>query len=108
MAGVLQRFKLKLFQTALQYVCPGVVVIDLGEELVVGMGKILAIQHRLNPLHLYCRFLDRGLSKRLSFSLCRSYEVLIFIWVSFFIKTTIYFYSIIDRNFSVLEELRKK
>ena len=108
MAGVLHMFKLKVSQTALQYVCPGLVVIDRGEEPVVGMGKFLSIQHRLNPLHLYCRFLDRGLSKRLSVSLCKSYEVLIFIWVSLFIKTAIYFYSIINRNFNVLEELRKK
>ena len=108
MAGILQIFKAKASQIAPQYMCSGLVKIYIGEERVLEIGKFLSIQHRLNPLHVYCRFLDRGLSKKLSFSLCRSYEVLVFIWVSFFIKTAVHFYCIINRNFSVLEELRKK
>jgi hypothetical protein len=42
---------------------------------------MLALQHRLNPLHMYCRLLDMGLSKRLSSIICRYYEVLIYRWL---------------------------
>jgi hypothetical protein len=79
---------------------------NFGEERVI--EKFLTIQHRLNPLHVYCRFLDRGLSRRLSFSLCKSYEVLIFIWISFLIKAVVYFYSIMNRNFKIQEELKRR
>ncbi|HID29311.1 MAG TPA: PEP-CTERM sorting domain-containing protein [Desulfobacterales bacterium] len=39
---------------------------------------ILNIQHRLNPLHVYCRLVERGLSKKSSLSICRYYEILIY------------------------------
>jgi hypothetical protein len=39
---------------------------------------MLAVQHRLNPLHVYCRLRDLGLERRLSLSWSRSYETLIF------------------------------
>jgi hypothetical protein len=45
---------------------------------------MLAIQHRLNPLHVYCRLADTGLDKKLSMSICKYYEVLIYTWVSWF------------------------
>ena len=38
---------------------------------------ILNIQHRFNPLHVYCRLVERGLNKRFSLSICRYYEILI-------------------------------
>lgn len=44
-------------------------------------GLLLKIHHRLNPLHVYCRLIERGLDRRLSFRLCRYYETLLFRWV---------------------------
>lgn len=49
----------------------------------------LGIQHRLNPLHVYCRFLDKGLSKKFSTSLTKIYEVFIFYWINLMIKISI-------------------
>ena len=72
------------------------------------VGKLLTIQHRLNPLHLHCRFLDRGLNKKLSTSLCRSYEIIIFFWLNCVIKSVIYFYCFVNRKSRIYEELRKK
>ena len=51
--------------------------------------KILQIQHRLNPLHVYCRLVERGLNKRLSVSICRSYEICIYSWLSWLTVVTV-------------------
>ena len=72
------------------------------------VGKLLTIQHRLNPLHLHCRFLDKGLNKKLSTSICRSYEIIIFLGLNCVIKSVMYFYCFVNRKYRVLEELRKK
>ncbi|OPX38495.1 MAG: hypothetical protein B1H12_02310 [Desulfobacteraceae bacterium 4484_190.2] len=72
------------------------------------VGKLLTIQHRLNPLHLHCRFLDRGLNRKLSASICRLYEIIIFFWLNCVIKSFIYFYCFVNRKSGILEELRKK
>jgi len=40
------------------------------------MGKTL--QHYLNPLHVYCRLRDLGLSKDLAVFLCKFYERTVF------------------------------
>jgi hypothetical protein len=42
--------------------------------------KILNIQHRLNPLHIHCRLVERGLNKGLSISICKCYQVLFYSW----------------------------
>ena len=55
------------------------------------VARLLSIQHRLNPLHVYCRLLDRGISKKLAMSAGKIYEVLLFISLSFLIKTLIHF-----------------
>jgi hypothetical protein len=44
--------------------------------------RILQIQHALNPLHVYCRLVDRGLNKNLSMSICKYYGVVIYSWLS--------------------------
>ena len=79
---------------------------DKGDGILV--GKLLTIQHRLNPLHLHCRFLDRGLNRKLSTSICRSYEIIIFFWLNCVIKSVIYFYCFVNRKCRIAEELRKK
>jgi len=43
---------------------------------------MLTIQHRFNPLHVYCRLVDTGLNKRLSMCICKHYEMLIYSWLS--------------------------
>jgi len=79
--------------------------VRFGEATLV--KKILAMQHRLNPLHVYCRFLDRGMSKRLSTSICKVYETVIFSWISLFIKTMIHLFCFVKRDFRIQEEVRK-
>ncbi len=40
------------------------------------MGRVLlSLQHRLNPLHLYCRLMDRGLPKQTAIRVTRFYEL---------------------------------
>ena len=43
--------------------------------------SIFAIQHRMNPLHVYCRFMDRGYARKTSVCCCRLYEFAVFSWV---------------------------
>jgi hypothetical protein len=45
------------------------------------LNNILNIQHSLNPLHVYCRLVERGLNKRLSISMCKYYQTLIYSWL---------------------------
>ena len=42
---------------------------------------MLNIQHRFNPLHVYCRLVERGLNKKSSLSVCRYYEIFIYSWL---------------------------
>ena len=42
---------------------------------------MLTIQHRLNPLHMYCRLVDTGLKKRPSILVCKYYEILMYSWL---------------------------
>jgi hypothetical protein len=44
--------------------------------------RFLQIQHALNPLHVYCRLVDRGLNKNLSMSICKYYGIVIYSWLS--------------------------
>jgi hypothetical protein len=45
-------------------------------------NAMLTIQHRFNPLHVYCRLVHTGLNKRLSMCICKHYEILIYSWLS--------------------------
>jgi hypothetical protein len=55
------------------------------------VARLLSIQHRLNPLHVYCRLLDRGISRNRAMSVGKAYELFLFISLSFLIKTLIHF-----------------
>ncbi len=46
------------------------------------LNRILNIQHRLNPLHVYCRLVDRGMNARLCICLCKYYEIFIYSWLA--------------------------
>ena len=48
------------------------------------VNMMLNIQHRFNPLHVYCRLVERGLNKKSSLSICKYYEILIYNWLSWF------------------------
>lgn len=34
------------------------------------------LQHYLNPLHIMCRLIDLGISRRTAITICRKYEIL--------------------------------
>ena len=48
-----------------------------------------SIQHRINPLHVYCRLVEKGIDKPFSLSICRYYEKLVFSWLNWFIVISI-------------------
>jgi hypothetical protein len=48
------------------------------------LERLLIIQHRFNPLHVYCRLVDKGFNKAISISICRYYEVLVYSWLGRF------------------------
>ena len=77
-----------------------------GQEIVG--GKLLAIQHRMNPLHVYCRLLERGFGRRISTSLGKSYEALIFIWLSWIIKTVMYLFFAMNRDYKIRQKLKRR
>ena len=43
---------------------------------------MLNIQHRYNPLHVYCRLVEKGVNKSLSISICKFYEILVYSWLA--------------------------
>ena len=43
---------------------------------------ILNFQHKFNPLHIYCRLLDKGFDPQISLRLSRCYEILIYKWLT--------------------------
>lgn len=46
------------------------------------MGRVLsAVQHRCNPLHVYCRLIEKGVSRDVSIRLSRVYEASIYWWL---------------------------
>jgi len=69
--------------------------------------RFLSIQHRLNPLHVYCRLLDRGLRKGLSIIICKSYEIAIYVWISWIIKTMVHFLCVMNSSVSIQREMKE-
>jgi len=43
---------------------------------------LLDLHHRLNPLHIYCRLIDRGIGRRISIRISRYYEIIIYKWLT--------------------------
>jgi hypothetical protein len=72
------------------------------------VGRFLTVQHFLNPLHVYCRLLDIGVSRHVSFTLCRYYESLIFVWLTLIVKVLIRLCCAFNRSCSIPQELSKK
>ncbi|RLB82043.1 MAG: hypothetical protein DRH17_07220 [Deltaproteobacteria bacterium] len=48
-------------------------------------GLMFNIQHRINPLHVHCRLVERGINKPVSMRICRLYEAFVFSWLNWFI-----------------------
>ena len=71
-------------------------------------GKLLAFQHALNPLHIYCRIMDAGLSKGLAMTVSRSYELCVFTFVSLTIKGAIQIHRFFYPRWGLKEELGKQ
>ena len=69
--------------------------------------KLLSAQHRLHPLHVYCRLLDRGFSRKFARLICRAYRVLFFASFNLSIKTLIHSYLVIDKSRTIDDVLRK-
>jgi len=53
------------------------------------LNIMLSIQHRFNPLHVYCRLVERGLNKKSCLSICKYYEILIYSWLVWFTIVTV-------------------
>jgi hypothetical protein len=70
------------------------------------ISKLFCIQHRVNPLHVYCRLLERGINKRLSSLLCRTYEVLLFRWINFVLRSVIHYYLAFGGSCGIQEALK--
>jgi hypothetical protein len=51
--------------------------------------KFLNVQDRLNPLHIHCRLVERGLNKGLSISICRCYQILFYSWLGLFTEVAV-------------------
>lgn len=45
------------------------------------LDSLYNLQHRYNPLHMHCRLVEKGLNKRMSMSICRCYEVMVYGWL---------------------------
>jgi hypothetical protein len=71
------------------------------------VARLLNAQHRLNPLHLYCRIVDRGLDRRLSLRICRAYEVAVFVWINLVIKAFLHCYRLTGKGLLINSQLRK-
>lgn len=71
------------------------------------VARLLNAQHRLNPLHVYCRILDKGISRQLSRRLCRAYEIGVFVWLNLLIKGFLGFYRWSGKGLLIHQEMRK-
>jgi hypothetical protein len=69
--------------------------------------KLLSAQHRLHPLHVYCRLLDRGISRRVAVFICRAYRIFFFVSFNLSVKTLIHSCLVIDKSRTIQDELRK-
>ncbi len=48
------------------------------------LNMMLTIQHRFNPLHVYCRLVETGFNKSFCLPICKWYGTLIYTWVAWF------------------------
>jgi hypothetical protein len=70
-------------------------------------GRLLELQHALNPVHLYCRIVDAGVNRELAVTVSRSYEALVFTFLSPAIKGAIQVHRFFYPQWGLEKELRK-
>ena len=68
----------------------------MGQDITL-LNTMLNIQHRFNPLHVYCRLVERGLNKKLSISICKGYNILIYSWLAYFTVVGVQICKLIKR-----------
>ena len=71
-----------IFMFGLGLICVTRLIRSLRKDLDLLSLRILQIQHGLNPLHVYCRLVDRGLDKKWSRSICKYYGIIVYSWLS--------------------------
>lgn len=59
---------------------------------------LLEMQHKFNPLHVYCRLIERGIDKHISIRISRFYEILIYKWLAALSVVSIYFCRLIKSS----------
>lgn len=59
---------------------------------------LLAIQHKLNPLHVYCRLVRRGIDKEASLRISRVYEQVFFRWFTPLTAASLSFCRLLDQR----------
>jgi len=58
------------------------------------VGRVLsAVQHRCNPLHVYCRLIEKGVNREISIRLIRVYEAMLYWWLISFLTVMSLFFS---------------
>jgi hypothetical protein len=70
-------------------VCLSGLIKQVRRNLDILHAQFLRIQHALNPLHVYCRLVDQGLSKKVSMILSKCYGILIYSWFSWCIVVAV-------------------
>jgi len=59
---------------------------------------LLALQHRMNPLHVYCRLIERGMNREASLRVSRVYEHMVFRWLTPLTVVSISFCRLLDNR----------
>ncbi len=69
---------------------------------------LLAIHHACNPLHVYCRLAERGVSRPVSLRLSSYYEILVFKLLNLSMLGALGLIRQIKRGLSILKGLIPK
>ena len=62
------------------------------------ISSIFAIQHYMNPLHVYCRFMKKGYRHGTSVFCCKAYEITIFFWMRRVLRFVLIVAHVCDRS----------
>jgi hypothetical protein len=89
-------YRAKKIMAGFWYIRPSFCAISLTKGKRVRVERLLLeMQHKFNPLHVYCRLIERGMDKHVSIRISRYYEVLIYKWLAALSVVSIYFCRLI-------------
>jgi hypothetical protein len=71
-------------------------------------SRLMKLQHVLNPVHVYCRIMEAGVRRDLAVTMSRSYEILVFTFLSPAIKGAIQVHRFFYPHWIPEKELRKE